>query len=116
MNLSLHPKLKRYLIIAGKNAVFAILTNGALMLQWHSIFNFDNWPGVYAVLRATLSVIASREALVFLPRLLKWAQTDADPDAPAKLLEHAADANKEAGAAIEQAKEKIAEIPPKPGA
>jgi hypothetical protein len=116
MNLALHPKLKRYLIIALKNAVFAVLTNSALVFQWHFIFNFDNWAGVYAVLRATGSVIIARETLIWLPKLLKWAQTDADPNIPMQALEHAADANKEVGAAIETAKEKIAEIPPKPGA
>lgn len=109
MNLSLHPAVKSFLIISAKNAVFAILTNSALMIQWHSIFNFDNWPGVWAVFRATASVIAAREGLVWLPKLLKWSQTGADANDLQTALDHAAVANKQAAAANKEAGAAIAE-------
>lgn len=109
MTLSLHPAIKSFLTISAKNAVFAILTNSALMLQWHSIFNFDNWPGVWAVARATFAVIASREALVWLPKLLKWSQTGADANDLQSALEHAADANKQVAVANKEVATAIAE-------
>lgn len=94
MTLALHPTLRRFLLICAKNAVYAVLTNSALMLQWHSIFNFDNWPGVYAVARATLSVVAAREALVWGPKVIKWSQTNADADSlEVQALKQAAAAN-----------------------
>lgn len=109
MNLSLHPSVKSFLIISSKNAVFAILTNSALMIQWHSIFNFDNWPGVWAVTRATLSVVGAREGLVWLPKLLKWSQTGADANDLQSALNHAADANKQVAAANKEVGAAIAE-------
>jgi NhaP-type Na+/H+ or K+/H+ antiporter len=109
MTLTLHPAIKSFLTISAKNAVFAILTNSALMLQWHSIFNFDNWPGVWAVARATFAVIASREALVWLPKLLKWSQTDADASDLQSALEHAAAANKQTQSAAREVSAAIAE-------
>ena len=109
----MNPWIKRILIVSAKNAVFAVLTNSAIMIQWHYIFNFDNWAGVWAVTRATLSVIGAREAVVWIPKLLKWSQTDADPNEPVKqALEHAAVANKEVGAAIKEAAAAVPE--PKP--
>lgn len=108
MSFRLHPTVKAVIVISAKNAVFAILTNSALMIQWHSIFNFDNWPGVWAVTRATFSVIASREALVWLPKIMKWSQTNADANDIQLALDHTAAANKEAGVAIAEAK---AEVP-----
>ena len=91
MTLAMHPVLKRFLLISAKNAVNSVLINSALMLQWHSIFNFDNWPGVWSVTRATLSVIGAREVLVWVPKVMKWSQTDADPDA---ILQQSVDAAK----------------------
>lgn len=110
--MTLHPVLYRFLIVSAKHAINAVLVNSALMLQWHSIFNFDNLPGVWAVARATMSVVAAREALVWGPILLKWTNTDADPSEPVKqALDHAATANKEAGAAIADAKAAVPEKP-----
>lgn len=110
LNLSLHPAVKSFFIISLKNAVFAILTNSALMIQWHSIFNFDNWPGVWAVARATFAVIAAREGLVWLPKLLKWSQTGAEANDLHTALNHAAEANKEVGAAIAEAKQEAPKL------
>lgn len=81
MTLDLHPKLKRYLIISFKNGLNAVLMNSALMLKWHFIFNLNNWAGFWALLQATGIVIATREGAVWIPKLIKWTQTDVDPDA-----------------------------------
>jgi hypothetical protein len=110
--LTQHPTLKRYLIISLKNAVNAVLIDASLTSQWHFIFNFDNWAGVWALMRATAGVIIAREGLVWGAKLLKWTQTDVDPDAPEAALEQAAvktreaaAASAQAGAAIEHAKD-----------
>jgi hypothetical protein len=102
LTLQLHPTLKAFLVICAKNAVFAILTNSALMIQWHSIFNFNNWPGVWAVTRVTLDVVGAREAMVWLPSLLKWSQTNADANDLAMALVAAAAANKKTVAAAQE--------------
>lgn len=94
MTLAMHPTLKRFLLIFSKNAVYAVLTNSALMLQWHDTFNFNNWAGVWAITRATLSVIGAREALIWGPMVLKWSQTNADADSlEVQALKKAAEAN-----------------------
>lgn len=80
--LELHPKVKAFLIVSLKNAVNAVLMNAALMVQWHNEFNFDNWAGVWALCKATLSVILSREALIWGPKLIKWSQSGATPNGP----------------------------------
>lgn len=80
MTLALHPTLKKVLVILAKNSVYAVLTNSALMIQWHDIFNFNNLPGLWAVTRLTATVIITREGVIWLPVLLKWSQTNASPD------------------------------------
>ena len=101
--------IKRVLIICAKNAVFAFLTNSALMLQWHSIFNFHNLPGVWAVTRATLSVIGAREGLIWIPIIMKWSQTGADGTDLQQALQHAAQANQQTVAAAKEVGEALAE-------
>jgi hypothetical protein len=79
-NLALNPKVRWVLDISAKNAVNAVLINSGLMYQWHFIFNFNNWPGVLAVLKATAIVIGGRELAIWLPKVLKWSSTGADPN------------------------------------
>jgi hypothetical protein len=110
MSLALHPALKRVLIVFAKNGVNAVLVNTALMAQWHSIFNFDNLPGVWAVTRATLSVIAAREALVWIPVLFKWSSTDADPGDLGAAISDAKDAASQAKEAASKTQEAIAHV------
>lgn len=107
----LNSKLKWFLVVSLKNAINAILINGALMFKWHFIFNFNNWAGVWAVAQATGAVILAREAAVWGPLLLKWTQTNADPTVAGAALDHAASVTKEIAADIQQAKENIT---PKP--
>jgi hypothetical protein len=76
----IHHIVKRYLIISIKNGLNAVLMNSALMIKWHFIFNLHNWPGFIALMQATGLVIAAREGAVWLPKLIKWTQTDVDPD------------------------------------
>lgn len=99
--LELHPTIKRYLIISVKNGLNAVLMNSALMLKWHFIFNLNNWAGFWALLQATGLVVGAREGAVWIPKVLKWTQTDIDPDAVlAQTVEDAKTKAKETVAAV----------------
>ena len=65
--------MKPFLVAAAKNAVNAILTNAGLMAMYSGQFNFHDWNGVLGILKATALVVASREAAVYLPKLLIWS-------------------------------------------
>ncbi len=71
---------KKVLIIILKNALLGILTSAAITTQWHDLFNFDNMPGVYAVLKMCANVIVIKEAIAWGPWLLRWASTKNAPD------------------------------------
>ena len=72
------PKAKAVLLVSAKNAVNAILTNATMtvffpqFMQWHTS---DWWWNVGKV---ALAAVASREALVWVPKLIKWSTTSAD--------------------------------------
>jgi hypothetical protein len=73
--------VKNFLLISLKNAINAILTSSALMaLNWGA-FNFTSKAGWWNLGKVCLSVIAAREATVWLPILLKWSSTSANPAA-----------------------------------
>lgn len=76
----MNPTLKNILIVSAKNAVNAILTNGALMAMMSGTFHLHSWQGVKHIMEATLSVIGSREAMIWVPKILKWSTTDAVPN------------------------------------
>ena len=70
--------MKNFCMIVLKTAVNAILTNAGLMAMFSGTFNFTE-AGIIAMLKATLAVAAAREVVVWLPIVLKWSTTDADP-------------------------------------
>jgi hypothetical protein len=72
--------MKNFLLIVLKNALNAILTNAALMTMLGGTFNIHTTDGIWNIGKATLSVIGAREALVWIPVLLKWSSTNADPN------------------------------------
>jgi hypothetical protein len=67
-------------MIVLKNALNAILTNAALIGLMHDTFNTYSTAGLLNIGKATLSVIGAREAIVWVPVLLKWSSTNADPN------------------------------------
>lgn len=74
------PFWKLVLEISTKHAVNAILTNGALMTllgNWHQLSTKEGWVNV---LYLTISTVAAREGLVWLPKLLKWSQSTGGDD------------------------------------
>ena len=74
--------LKAFLTIFAKNAINAILVNSSLMATFHSQFYLTgNAQGIINMLKVTAGVVGAREALVWVPILLKWSSTGADPSA-----------------------------------
>ncbi len=69
----MNDTLKRFLMISLKNAVNAILTNAALMATMSGWFHVHSWTGIQHILMATGSVVLSREAMVWGPKILKWS-------------------------------------------
>lgn len=76
----MNPTLKNILIISAKNAVNAVLTNSALMAMMSETFNLHSWDGVKHILMAAGSVIGSREAMIWIPKLLRWSTNDSMPN------------------------------------
>lgn len=74
--VTLNPKLKAVLIISAKQAVNALLTNSAFMTltgNWHQwITTRAGWLNIGLL---TLSTIAAREALIWLPKIQAWTQS-----------------------------------------
>jgi hypothetical protein len=73
---------KKIAIVVLKHALNAILTNSGLMLMLHGGFNMYSSAGWWNLGKATLSVVVAREAVVFLPQILKWTTTNTDPTQP----------------------------------
>lgn len=71
----MNATIKNVLIIAGKNAVNAILTNAALMTMLSGAFNVHTADGWWNIGKATVAVVISREALVWIPKVVKWSTT-----------------------------------------
>lgn len=71
--------LKNFGMIVLKNALNAVLTNAGLVALMHGEFNAYSTNGLWNIGKATLVVIATREATVWGPILLKWTQTNSDP-------------------------------------
>lgn len=68
-------QLKTILIISAKHAVNAILTNAALIAMFHQFFGLYSWKVFEHMLGVAVATVASREAMVWLPKILKWSST-----------------------------------------
>jgi hypothetical protein len=71
--------VKRFLIITAKNAVNAILTNSVLMALIPATFNMHTKAGWLNLGKAFAGVVLGREATVWIPVLLRWSRTNAEP-------------------------------------
>jgi hypothetical protein len=72
----MNTTLQKVLVISTKNAVNAILTNVALMGMLHDFLNITTRVGWYNIGKVTLSVVVAREAMVWVPALLKWSTSN----------------------------------------
>jgi hypothetical protein len=74
--------VKNILIVAAKNAVNAVLTNAALMAKFPTVFNIHSKDGWWNLAYAIGSVVLAREVMVWIPELLRWSRTNAEPSQP----------------------------------
>ena len=102
--------LRNFLIIVLKNAVNALIVNVGAWLILPANFNFSNKAAMWNIAKLAGVTIFSRETAVWVPVLLKWSQSNAQPGDLQGKLEVAAEATKEATAKIEEAKS----VAPKP--
>lgn len=66
----------KIVVSATKNAVNAIFTNAALMTMMSGAFNLHSSDGWWNVAKLTASVVASREAIVWVPKIVAWSTTN----------------------------------------
>lgn len=74
----MNPTVKKYLIVAAKQAVNAILTNAGLAAMLPSVFNLHNPAGMVAIAKAAGVAVVTREAMVWGPKLLAWSNSNGD--------------------------------------
>ena len=105
--------LRNFLIIVLKNAVNALIVNVGAWWILPANFNFTNKAAIWNIAKLAGVVVFSKEAAVWVPVLLKWSGSGADPNALQGRLEIAAQATKKATAEIEEAKAVAPPINPK---
>lgn len=71
--------IKNILMIVIKNALNAVLTSAFLMQTMSGIFNIHTTDGWWNLGKAIFSVIMAREGAVWIPVILNWTKTNADP-------------------------------------
>jgi hypothetical protein len=69
---------KNLAIIFIKNGVNALIVNVGAWMILPANFNFHNSAAIWNIAKLAGVTILSREAAVFVPKLLKWSQTNAD--------------------------------------
>jgi hypothetical protein len=75
----MNPKLKNVLLIFVKQAVNAVLASSILKVLVSGNFQFNSADSWWNFGKAMASVIIAREATVWVPVILKWTTTNADP-------------------------------------
>jgi hypothetical protein len=95
---------RNFLIIVLKNATNALIVNVGAWMILPANFNFTNKAAIWNIAKLAGVTVLSRETAVWVPVLLKWSQSNADPNALQGKLEQAAQSTKQATADIEQAK------------
>jgi len=71
--------LRNFGVIALKNAVNALLVNTGAWLILPANFNLGNKAAVWNIVKLALVTVGSREAAVWVPKLIKWSSTDSNP-------------------------------------
>jgi len=74
----MNPILSRILLISAKNAVNVLIVNSGLWLGDPEHFNLHSLSGVKHMAMTALWLVASREGTVWVPKILKWSQTNGD--------------------------------------
>jgi hypothetical protein len=73
--------LKRFLVIAAKNAVNAALLSLAVVYHNPTQYNYTSVLGLWNIGKfILLPAVAIREGMIWVPLLLKWSSTGANID------------------------------------
>lgn len=75
----MNPKLKNALVYTVKNAVNAGLLAAVEIFHDKADNNLTSWHGIKGVLWILVSAMLAREAMVWVPALIKWSQTNGAP-------------------------------------
>lgn len=66
---------KQVLIISAKHAVNSLLVNSAFLALFPATFQIHTKAGWFNLLKSAAAIIGSREAMVWVPKVLKWTTT-----------------------------------------
>jgi hypothetical protein len=83
----MNSSIRNFFTIVLKNAVNAILTNGTMMAMLPGVFNFHDHAGLINIAKLAGSTVLAREVAVWLPLILQWSKTSADPAVSKAALE-----------------------------
>lgn len=73
--------LKKFLIVAAKNAVNAALLSLAVVYHNPTEYNYTTFHGLFDIAKfIVVPAILIREGMVWVPLLLKWSSTGANLD------------------------------------
>jgi len=75
----MNPQLKNVLVISAKQGLNALLVNTAASQFWPQIFTIHTKAGLFNFLYLIGAQVGAREVAVWLPVLLRWSTTNADP-------------------------------------
>ena len=75
----MNPKLKSFLVIAGKHAVNAGLLSAVQLYHDPADNNLHSWHGLYGIAWIIGGAIAAREISTYLPKILQWSQDVTPP-------------------------------------
>jgi len=78
----MNSTIKKILTISLKHAVNSLLVNSAFLALFPATFQVHTRAGWFNLAKSALAIIGSREAMVWVPKVLKWTTTDTElPDA-----------------------------------
>ena len=71
----MNATLKLVLIISAKHAINSLLVNSVFLELFPHTFEIHTRAGWFNLAKSALAIIGSREAMVWVPRILKWSST-----------------------------------------
>jgi hypothetical protein len=109
--------LRNFLIIVAKNAVGALIVNVGAWWILPANFNFHNTAAIWNIVKMAVVTVIAAEVKVWLPSIIKWSTTNADPSALQGKLAVAEVSTQQAAKEVSKAVDAIAaakDVAPKP--
>jgi hypothetical protein len=108
--------LRNAAIVFLKNAVNALIVNVGAWMILPANFNFHDTAAIWNMAKLAGVTVISRESAIWIPVLLKWSSTNAQPEALQAKLDEAEVASKQAGQLANKAADLVSdakEVAPK---